>query len=606
VAAVRASGASEHARFVAVSTGEPSKDALESSVAAGARLAEAVVMEGNKTIEVVIDLNRDEVVSSKELTGVQPPMTVEEFLAVQEAVREHPLFVEALRRRGIDDMSLVDIDPISAGYHGLEYEDGDRRLARILAFVRPSPGGNAYSGPVEGVFGALDVATREFVHFEDRGVVPLPPDEGEFRASHLGPPRDDLRPIEITQPEGASFSVHGYEVRWQRWRLRLGYTQREGLVLHEIGYEDSGRVRPILHRASYAEMVVPYADPDRSYQAPLDIGEFNIGTMSNSLKLGCDCLGLIHYFDVAYAAPDGTPVDIQNAICMHEEDVGILWKHTDFRTGHMEVRRARRLVISTIATVGNYDYGFFWYLYQDGTIEGEVKATGIVATKAVPEGVEPEYGRLVAPQLSATNHQHIFCARLDFDIDGTSNTVCEIDSTPVAMGSDNPHGNAWKTVERPLKSEAVAKRDIDIGRARTWLVTNPSRRNSVGRPVAYRLVSGDNTVALSAPDSYQRKRASFIDHHLWVTPYSPTERYPAGDYPYQHKGGAGLAEWTAQDRAIEDTDLVVWYTMVHHHVPRPEDWPVMPVVRIGFQLRPVGFFDRNPALDVPAPPPTCH
>jgi primary-amine oxidase len=353
-------------------------------------------------------------------------------------------------------------------------------------------------------------------------------------------------------------------------------------------------------------MVVPYADPDRSYQAPLDIGEFNIGTMSNSLKLGCDCLGLIHYFDVAYAAPDGTPVDIPNAICMHEEDVGILWKHTDFRTGHMEVRRARRLVISTIATVGNYDYGFFWYLYQDGTIEGEVKATGIVATKAVPEGVEPEYGRLVAPQLSATNHQHIFCARLDFDVDGTSNTVCEIDSTPVAMGSDNPHGNAWKTVERPLKSEAVAKRDIDIGRARTWLVTNPSRRNSVGRPVAYRLVSGDNTVALSAPDSYQRKRASFIDHHLWVTPYSPTERYPAGDYPYQHKGGAGLAEWTAQDRAIEDTDLVVWYTMVHHHVPRPEDWPVMPVVRIGFQLRPVGFFDRNPALDVPAPPPTCH
>ena len=71
---------------------------------------------------------------------------------------------------------------------------------------------------------------------------------------------------------------------------------------------------------------------------------------------------------------DGQPREIPNAICMHEEDFGVLWKHTDLFTESAETRRQRRLVISFFATVGNYDYGFYWYLYLDGTIELEVKA----------------------------------------------------------------------------------------------------------------------------------------------------------------------------------------------------------------------------------------
>ena len=605
VAAMREAGIPDSATFVAVSPAEPAKDALARSVSSGERHAEVVVAAGATTIEAIVDLNAQTVVTRREVTGVQAPMTIDEFNAVERAVRENPRFVEAARRRGVDDISLVDIDPISVGYHGQPYEDGTRRLARILAFVRPSFGGNAYARPLEGVFGVVDIETKELVHFEDRDPVPLPSEEGEFRAAHQPSLRDDLRPIEITQPDGPSFIVDGHEIRWQKWRFRIGFHTREGLVLHGVGYEDADGLRPILHRASFAEMVVPYADPDRSYQSPLDIGEFNIGTMTNSLMLGCDCLGLIQYFDVAYVAPDGTAVRVVNGICLHEEDAGTLWKHTDFRTGHVEVRRARRLVISFVVTVGNYDYGFYWYLYQDGAIAAEVKATGIVATKAFAEGEEPVYGKLVAPNLGATNHQHIFCARLDFDVDGQQNTVVEVDSVAEPHGPENPFGNAWTTVERPLRRETEAKRDIDATRARTWLVTNPNRRNHVGRPVAYRLVPGENTVPFCAPDSFQRDRARFMDHHVWVTPYSASERYPAGDYPYQHPGGAGIAEWTAQDRSIDYTDLVVWYTMNHHHVPRPEDWPVMPVVRIGFELRPVGFFDRNPALDVPPPVHAC-
>ncbi|UGS36391.1 Primary amine oxidase [Capillimicrobium parvum] len=416
------------------------------------------------------------------LRGVEPQMTEAEFLAIEAAVRRAPAFLRALERRGIEDVALVDVDPVSAGWHGLPEEQGEHQLARVLAYVRPEPGGNAYARPLEGIFGLVDVHSGELVHFEDRDPVALPAERGEFRADRVGPLRDDVRPIHISQPDGPSFAVDGHEVRWQKWRLRVGFSQREGLVLHDLGYEDDGVLRPILRRASYAEMVVPYADPDRFYQAPLDIGEFNAGTMTNSLTLGCDCLGVVHYFDGAWCNADGEPVVVPNAICLHEEDDGMLWKHTDFRTGHVEVRRGRRLVISSVITVGNYEYGFFWYLHQDGIISSEVKATGIVATQAVADGFEPRYGKLVAPNLNAIHHQHVFCVRLDMDLDGGGNSVVEVHTEADPVGPDNPQGNAWRTVARTLRTEGEARRRIDrSARAAGWSRTRRSATRSARR-----------------------------------------------------------------------------------------------------------------------------
>ena len=97
------------------------------------------------------------------------------------------------------------------------------------------------------------------------------------------------------------------------------------------------------------------------------------------------------------------------------------------------------------------------------------------------------------------------------------------------------------------------------------------------------------------------KRAAFMTKHLWVTPYDPQEMTTTGDYPTQHPGGAGLPAYTSADRDVVDRDIVVWYTFGHHHIPRLEDWPIMPAAHIGFSLKPVGFFDQNPALDVPPP-----
>jgi len=454
-------GWADGVRFVSMTTAEPPRGAPGPHPrAVEVRLHHPA---RRMTWELVVDLEQVAVTASVERPGVEPAMTVEEFERIEAAVRRAPEFLAALRRRGIADVSMVDVDPVSAGSYDTPEEQGERRFARVLAYVRPSPGGNAYARPIEGVFGLVDVHSGELVHFEDRDPVPLPEGDGEFRADHVAL-RDDVRPIHISQPEGPSFAVDGHEVRWQGWSLRVGFSTREGLVLHEVAYEDHGETRRVLDRASYAEMVVPYAHPDRYYQTPLDIGEFNIGTMTNPLTLGCDCLGVIHYFDAAFCDADGAPVVVPNAICLHEEDDGMLWKHSDFRTGHVEQRRGRRLVLSNIVTVGNYDYGFYWYLHQDGTIASEVKATGIVATQAMADGERSPYGRLVAPNLNAINHQHVFCARLDVALDGGPNEVREVQTEAVPEGPGNPHGNAWVTVGRTLETELEARR-LEIGRA---------------------------------------------------------------------------------------------------------------------------------------------
>jgi primary-amine oxidase len=375
----------------------------------------------------------------------------------------------------------------------------------------------------------------------------------------------------------------------------------EGLVLHTVGYHEGDRIRPVLHRASISEMVVPYGDPGpmHGWKNAFDAGEWGLGRMGNSLKDGCDCLGVIHYFDAVLSTEQGDPYTVENAVCLHEEDYGILWKHNDMHGGTNETRRSRRLVVSFIATVGNYEYGFYWYFYLDGNIQLEVKLTGIVSPMAITPGEQPEFANVIAPGIAAPHHQHLFSARLDLDVDGAVNSVYEVEAEPVAAGPENPWGNAFRQRSTALTSELGAIRDTNASTSRSWRVVNESSRNGLGQPVGYKLLPTVSTpTMLASPDSSVGRRAGFARHNLWVTPYRDDERRAAGEYPNQHEGGDGLPRWTAADRSLVDTDVVLWYTFGVTHFVRPEDWPVMPVEYTGFVLSPVGFFDRNPALDV--------
>jgi primary-amine oxidase len=607
-------GLDERARFVFIMLHEPPKDVVHAWKPGTAvpREAEVIVRERGRmgVLEAVVSLGEGKVLRSQRRDDVQAPISEEEFMAAEEIVLQDPRWQEAMRKRGVEDFSLAMLDPWAASYTSAEDEPSLRRICRPLTWVRSEPGENGYARPVEGLIATVDLDKMEVIDVVDHGVVPVPPRPGNYTPELMTRDgnvpafdklRDDVKAIEITQPEGASFTVSGHEVRWQKWRLRIGFNAKEGLTLHEVGYEDNGRVRPIMHRASLSEMFVPYGDPAPTHinKNVFDMGEYGIGWLANSLTLGCDCLGEIHYLDGVVNDQDGNARVIENAICMHEEDTGISWKHTDFRTEEVEVRRARRLVVSTIATVGNYEYGYFWYLNNDGTIEYEIKLTGVISTGALPEGEKPKHGVLVAPGLYGPHHQHFFCIRMDMEVDGERNRVVEVDSEPLPSGPDNPLGTAWTTRRTVLERESDGGRVIDPLRARYWRIESADKTNLVGDPVAYKLEPGQNVMPMSQPDSGQASRAGFTRKHVWVTPYEPSERFAAGDYPNQHPGGEGLPKWTQADREVADTDLVLWYTFGAHHVVRPEDWPVMPVSHIGFKLKPSGFFDGNPALDVP-------
>ena len=559
--------------------------------------------------EVIVSVTRGEVDRWEAVPDVRPPLQMEESIHVLAALHEHPEWNAALDRRGIVDRSLVQIDPWPAGTFGLAHEEG-RRITRCLAYLREAPDDNGYARPLEGLLAFVDMGRGEVLEVVDDGVVPLPPKSGSYYPEHNGPLRDDLKPLEITQPEGPSFEVEGNLVRWQKWSLRLGMDPLEGLVLYTVGYDDGGRVRPVLYRASVSEMVVPYGHPGpmHAWKSAFDAGEWGLGRMANTLTLGCDCLGEIRYFDDVFADEKGKPRTRLNAICMHEEDYGILWKHVDMVSGRTEVRRSRRLVVSSIATVGNYEYGFYWYFYLDGTIQLEVKLSGIMSTMAVANGDAGDHAKMVAPGLAAPYHQHLFNVRLDVEVDGPNNAVFEVDASGSGEPGtpENPWGNVFGSTATLLETESVARRNVDPSRSRTWRIANRSARNLVGEPTAYKLLPVSTPTLLAHPDSSVGRRAAFATHNLWVTPFDAEERRAAGDYPNQHRGGAGLPEWTAQDRPIVDTDIVLWHTFGVTHIPRPEDWPVMPVEYTGFTLVPFGFFDRNPALDVPPSADHCH
>ena len=605
-------GLKESAKFVSVELYEPSKEAVLAGTAGLPREAFMVIRERAEraTYEAVVDITARTVVSWRQMHGVQPSVMLAEFFESEEAIRNDPRWQEAMRKRGVSDSNLAIIDPWSAGYYSPDDDPGKSRLIRALTWVRTDPHDNGYARPVEGLITLFDLDTMQVVDIEDHGVVPLPPASGNYSPETMRDPnnvphvpalRTGLKPLEIVQPEGPSFEIANNELRWQKWRLRIGWTPREGLVLYTIGYEDNGRLRPILYRASITDLFVPYGDPAPTHRRKnaFDAGEYGLGVLASSLTLGCDCLGEIRYLDAVMADSDGKPWTIHNAICIHEEDAGILWKHFDFRTEDSEVRRSRRLVISFIATVANYEYGFYWNFYQDGMLEFEAKLTGIVSTGALPQGQQPRHGTLVAPGLYGPHHQHYFCARLDMMVDGPHNSVYEVEGQAEPPSDANPLGNAWIDKETLLATEAVAQRQVSPLTARSWKVVNPAVRNALGQNVAYRLVPGDNVAPFLSPDSPALKRAAFITKHLWVTRYDPKERFASGDYTYQHPGGAGLPSYVQQNRDLVDTDVVVWYTFGSHHTVRPEDWPVMPVVKINFHLKPFGFFVGNPALDVP-------
>ncbi|MGH9431299.1 MAG: primary-amine oxidase [Terriglobia bacterium] len=561
----------------------------------------------NQTFEAVSDLDANQVTSWREIHGVQPYAIDDDAEVARRVVRADPRWQEALHQRGIEDFDAVQVEPESAGYHFLEQQGGDRLLGVIFFYRGDSL--NPYGRPISGLMVFVNLTTQKVFKFIDTGVTAVPKEAADF-GHPAGGFSPEPKPLRITQPAGKTFEVHGHEVRWLNWRFRFGMTPREGLVLYNAAYQDQARMRPVLYRGSMSEMFVPYADPSPIfyYNDSYDEGDGGMGRTAHALEPGVDCPENAALFDAVFSDEHGRPFRIPGAVALYERDGGILWKHVDYVTGHNQSRRARDLVLSYIDTQGNYDYAVDWIFHQDAGLEIQVTLTGDLLTTAIPPGGpendeqgEMRYGSPVSKELLGVSHQHIFCFRLDVDVDGVENSVMEMNWQPAPSGPANPHANAFVLKETPLENEFDAQRDTNPAANRMWRIINPSKKNALGQPVSYVLMPGENSVIYSAPECPVRTRAGFVNHHLWVTPYDASQQYAAGDYVNRTTGDDGLPQWVQARRPIRSRDVVLWYTMILTHTPRAEDWPVMPAVRAGFRLAPNGFFDQNPVLRAPKP-----
>ena len=595
-------------RFAYVSLVEPAKEVVAAYTAGDTvrRQVRALLLDlaERTTVWVDVDLTAGELLATRtpEADGGEGPILDEDFERVDEICKADKRWVKAVRRRGVTDLDSLRCVALSAGSFGYDDERGVR-CARVLAFQLTHPTDSAWAHPVDGVVAHVDLTNQKVLRVVETDIEHVPSESGDYLDPDVrGPLRESLKPLVITQPEGVSFTLEDNVLTWENWSVRLGFNGREGLTLHRVTFDDRGTERPIINRASIAEMVVPYGDPTptHDWQNYFDVGEYQFGRLANSLELGCDCLGEITYVSATVADDLGHPKVIKNAICIHEEDYGVLWKHQDIFSGSNEVRRQRRLVVSFFVTVGNYDYGFYWHLYLDGGIELEAKATGIVFTSGHPGGDYP-YATELAPGLGAPVHQHLFSARLDMEVDGTANAVEEIDVKRVPMGEGNPVGNAFTRTVTRLSTEQDAQREADASVGRTWAVVSTDKTNRMGRPTSYVLHPNQAPLLLAAEGSSIRERAAFATKALWVTQHDPEQLWASGELPNQHPGGAGLPTYAQGDRDVDGQDIVLWHTFGLTHFPRLEDWPIMPVDYAGFMLKPDGFFDRNPTIDLPAP-----
>lgn len=402
--------------------------------------------------------------------------------------------------------------------------------------------------------------------------------ENEYLPEKQTSLRKGLKPIQVTQPRGASFIIRkwselGDTIEWQNWKIHLSFNHREGIVLYDISYAE----RPLFYRLSLSDMNVPYGDPRHPYhkKGAFDLGDNGAGMMANNLQLGCDCLGVIHYYSGVLADEDGNPRDAENVVCIHEQDTGIGWKHTNYRTGRAVVSRGRELVIQSVMTVANYEYVVAFIFNLAAEVRYEVRATGILSTSPIQNGLAVPWGTVVHPGVLAAVHQHIFSLRIDPMLDGSiTNRLVYDETVPMPRSSLNPHGTGYVVKSTVVKESTGI--DLDMSRNRVFRIESGSTINGVnGNPTSYKIQAPDFQKLLSDRESFNFKRAEFADHNLYVTKYRDGELFSGGWYTNQSRGGSGVRGWADRKENIDNEDLVVFLQFGMNHVPRIEDFPVM-------------------------------
>ncbi|EGX90492.1 copper amine oxidase [Cordyceps militaris CM01] len=458
----------------------------------------------NQLFELIVDLCSDQVVKKQHHKGKHSYIDSGYMQAVEKACLADERVQAEILTLNLPPEATVVVEAWAYATDGMN--DMAERLTMCWFYMRllDNPDANYYAYP-------LDICAEVSENLQVCKIYRLPtkPSErindekrpydrrkmhstasSEYHPELRPTPRTTTKPYQVVQPDGPSFQVDGQHVSWEKWSFRVGFNYREGLTLHDTRYDG----RSLFYRLSQSEMFVPYGDPRAPYarKAAFDLGNDGAGINANNLQLGCDCLGTIKYFNAHHNTPSGEPLKMPNVVCCHEQDDGILWKHTNFRTKNPVVARSRILVLQTIITVSNYEYIFAWHFGQDASIVYEIRATGILSTVPTDLDVREKiaYGTVVAPGVLAPYHQHLFCLRIDPAIDGHANSLVVEESCPLPIDDPsihNPFGIGYMTEQKMIEEEGGF--DLDFTKNRTFKFVNEKKINGItGTPVGFKLV----------------------------------------------------------------------------------------------------------------------
>ncbi|WP_407165316.1 tyramine oxidase [Bradyrhizobium sp. ORS 111] len=569
------------------------------------RRAVATLLGEGHLYEARVDLAARSLTGWDEIKDKQAALTIDELISAGDLPKQDPRWVAAMAKRGITDFSNVLCLPLTVGPVTDPALRG-HRLLNVPCLDRSGAGNNLWGKPIENVIAQVDLTTKSVLSVTDLGVVPAPSSTPSHAYADSGRYRKAPKPVEIATLEGSNVMVEGGQVRWDNWSFHVRLDPRAGAVLSLIRYDDRGSWREIAYQISASEMFVPYMDPDQtwSFRAYMDIGEYGFGVLASELRPGEDCPASAHFLDLMISDTKGMPVVSKGAVCIFERPTGDpIWRHSELLNDTAEVRPNNELVVRMAPVVGNYDYLVDYVFDRAGNIDVRLGAYGIDATKGVasrtlsdPTGAQDTaYGTLIDERLLAVNHDHYMTFRIDMDVDGTGNRLVE-DRFSVRKLEQGARKSLWQVDTKPVATEGPITLPLNAAQFR---VESTGKTNKQGYHTSYQLMPGHSDVSLLAKDEPIQLRAGFSSYTLWASAYAKDERYAAGLYPNENAEVDGLPKWTAAKRSIEDRDLVLWYTVGFRHVPRAEDWPVMPGLWHGFRLRPFNFFDRNPALDVP-------
>lgn len=573
-------------RFALIELHEPPKNITKSSMESRHAYVLMYNWKTRSADEAIVDLKRNNLVSWSKLPTRQPPNTFLIVERIEEIVFPNPRWRKAMSARGINDYSAISLWPDLLPYQEIKDSNGKLLIPVIALNNNPVTAENRYLN----LSISVNLSDGTITEFTDKGYT-------KPNTAPLIPEQDDDK--DYTPPDNTRVKIEGSHISWENWRLRFSVNPRRGLEIYDVKYIDRRTERSILYRASLSEIVTPYGDPSWYSWYPSDEGDLNFANYALISANNNDVPGYSAHSPTVVHDAKGNPKTIDKAVSIYEMYTGLKWRH------YQQSRPAYDLRLSSHFMVDNYDYVVTWVFKQNGSIVVEVTLTGMInygitkRKRATPyqQQTFTSSNTLVEPGVYGPIHQHFFVFRLDFDIDGHNNSAAEINSSMIPKNKENKNEEWFQAETTIFRKEEDAIRRTHIASSRNWKIFNPNTTTKLGHHPSYHIIPKDNTYPLPGINSKVRKKAGFIDANFWVTPYAKEEMYAAGKYLGAGFNKEGLPKWVQANRDINNRDIVVWYTMGTTHMPRPEDWPVMPSKTISFELMPFGFFNKNPSMN---------